>query len=116
MSAVSASVTRRPLTKTGSLPEAPHHAADLGAAAVDDHRAQADVLQQDDVLQHLGAPRLLHHRRAAILDDDGLAAELTQVRQGLDQHARPLSQGFKIRLCLRLLAHGCLGGRPAGRP
>ena len=59
---------------------------DLGAAAVDDHRVQPDVLEQDHVRGEGLAQGFVPHRRSAVLDDDGLAVELADVGQGLEQH------------------------------
>ena len=58
---------------------------DLGPAAVDHHRVQPDVLEQDHVL---GEPRFqvfVHHGVAAVLDDNGPVRELADIRQGLDE-------------------------------
>ena len=44
-----------------------------------------DVLQQHDVARELLAQRRVGHRRAAVLDDDGLAVELADVGQRLEQ-------------------------------
>ena len=57
-----------------------HVAGDLRAAAVDDHRVHADVLEQHDVARELLLQRGVDHRRAAVLDHDGLAVELADVR------------------------------------
>ena len=61
------------------------HAADLRAAAVDDHRVDADVLQQHDVLREALLELVVGHRVAAVLDDDGLAGEAPDVRQRFEQ-------------------------------
>ena len=66
-------------------PEALHVAGDVGAAAVDDHRVQADVLEQDDVGGELVAQILVLHRRAAVLDHDRAAVELADVGQRLEE-------------------------------
>jgi len=71
--------------EVGFLAEALHQGADLGATAVDDHGVDADQAQED----HVQSERLLEvrplHRGAAVLDDEGLAAELADVRQRLQQ-------------------------------
>ena len=66
-------------------PEPLHVAGDVGAAAVDDHRVQADVLEQHDVGREVVAQRLVAHRRAAVLDHDRAPVELADVGQGLEQ-------------------------------
>ena len=78
----------QPVAELGHLAEAVHQGADLGPAAVDDDRAQADEAHQDDVLgEHVegvvagGAGEGV----AAVLDDDGLAGEAADVRQRLDE-------------------------------
>ena len=84
-STVSASETRRPSTNLHLHPEPLHVVGDLGAAAVDDHRVQADVLEQDDVGGEAVAQRLVAHRRAAVLDHHRAAVELADVGQRLEQ-------------------------------
>ncbi len=64
-----------------------HVAGDLGAAAVHDDRVQADVLEQHDVACELLAQRRVLHRRPAVLDNHGLAVELADVRERLEQCA-----------------------------
>ena len=66
-------------------PEPLHVAGDLGAAAVDDHRVEADVLEQDDVGGEGFAQLLVEHRRAAVLDHHRAAVELADVGQRLEQ-------------------------------
>ena len=58
-STVSASETRMPSTKRTSMPEPLHVVGDLRAAAVDDHRVEADVLEQHDVGGEAVAQRLV---------------------------------------------------------
>ena len=60
--------------------QALHVGADLGPAAVHDDRVEPDVLEQHDVARELHAQRGLLHRRAPVLDHDGLAVELPDVR------------------------------------
>ena len=62
-----------------------HVAGDLRTATVDDDRVHADVLEQHDVARELLLELGVDHRRAAVLDDDGLAVELADVRQRLEQ-------------------------------
>ena len=66
-------------------PEPLHVLGDVGPAAVDDHRVQADVLEQDDVGRELVAQLLVGHRRAAVLDHHRAAVELADVGQRLEQ-------------------------------
>src|SRR5687767_1990833 len=63
------------------LPEPLHERADLRTATVHDDRIDADEPQEDDVERELFLEVGLLHRAAAVLDDDGLAGELTDVRQ-----------------------------------
>ena len=74
-----------PLDEPHLHPEALHVAGDVRAAAVDDHRVQADVLEQHDVGRERLAQLLVAHRRAAVLDHDGRAVELPDVGQRLEQ-------------------------------
>ncbi len=84
-STVAASETRRPSSKRDLEAEPLHVVGDVGPAAVDDHRVQPDVLEQDDVAREVVAQRLVAHRRAAVLDDDRAAVELADVGQRLEQ-------------------------------
>ena len=67
------------------LAEALHERADLRSAAVDDHGVDADEVQQDHVEREGALEVGLLHGGAAVLDDDGLAAELPDVREGLHE-------------------------------
>ena len=60
-------------------------AGDLRAAAMDDHRAHAHLLQQDDIGGEGGNQIGIDHGMAAVLDDDGLVEEAPDVGQRLDQ-------------------------------
>ena len=62
---------------------------DLGAAAVDDDGLEAGGLQQHHLLGEAALQLWIHHRRAAVLDDGALAAELADVAQRLDDQ-RPV--------------------------
>ena len=78
---------------------------DLWPAAVHHHRIEADQLEQHHVLGKVLLQRRIGHRVAAVLDDDGLAVEASDVRQRLRQQ-------------LGLLARrdvGQIGGRDRGR-
>ena len=85
ISTVSASETRRPDDELDRQVERLHVARDLRPAAVDDDRVQADVLEQDDVAGEVLAQLGVGHRRAAVLDDDGAAVELPDVRERLEE-------------------------------
>ena len=56
-----------------------------GPAPVDDHRLQADVLEQHHVGGEVVAQRLLGHRRAAVLDHHRAPVEVADVGQRLEQ-------------------------------
>ena len=62
-----------------------HVGRDVRPAAVDDDRVQPDVLEQHDVAGEVLAQLGLGHRRAAVLDHDGLAVELPDVRERLEE-------------------------------
>ena len=59
---------------------------DLWAAAVDDHRVDADVLHEDHVQGETAFEFLLDHGVTAVLDHHRAAAELAHVGQRLHQH------------------------------
>ena len=61
---------------------------DLRAAAVNDDRIDAAMLQQHDVLGEVVRQLLVAHGVAAIFDDEGLALIFFQVGQRIDQRAR----------------------------
>ena len=83
-------------------PEPLHVLGDLGAAAVDDDRVEADVLEQDDVGGEVLAQALLAHRRAAVLDHDGAAVELPDVGERLEQGVDVGAHGSSLlRSCTR---------------
>ena len=79
-------------------PHAPHELAlladpgeplaDLGPAAVHDHRVHADALQEHDVAGEASGQVVLHHRVPAVLDDEGGAGEALDVGERLGEHAR----------------------------
>jgi hypothetical protein len=54
---------------------------------VHDDRVEPDVLQEHDVAGELLAQGRVDHRRPAVLHDDGLAVELADVRQRLEEGA-----------------------------
>ena len=95
-----------------------HVARDLRAAAVHDHRVHPDVLEQHDVARELLAQRGVVHRRAAVLDHHGLAVELADVGQRLEQrgdvaHAlRVVRRRAVARSCTR---HYATYREPEGR-
>ena len=85
ISIVAVSVTRMPRTKRGSMPGLAHGRVDLRAAAVDDHRVHADVLEQRHVLRERVLQLVALHGVTAVLDDEHLAGEAPDVRQRLEQ-------------------------------
>ena len=74
----------------GLAPQLLQRLGDLGAAAVDDHGLEAGRLQQHHLLGEAALQRRVDHRRAAVLDDRALAAELADVAQRLDDQ-RPVA-------------------------
>src|SRR3954447_11612455 len=81
----SASPPRSPADELDRHVEPLHVGGDVGAAAVDDDRVQADVLEQHHVAGEVLAQRRVGHRRAAVLDHDRPAVELPDVRERLQQ-------------------------------
>ena len=69
----------------GLLAEPAHEVADLRTAAVHDDRVHAHEAHEHDVLREEVRERGIVHRVAAVLDHDGLARELPDVRQRLGQ-------------------------------
>ena len=78
----------QPLDELGFFAEAPHEVGDLGAAAVHDDGVHADEAHEDDVLGEEVGEAGLFHRVAAVLDHDGGAGELADVREGLGENGR----------------------------
>src|SRR5688500_17500484 len=70
-----------------------HEGADLRSPAVHDDGIDADQLQQDDVEREGLLEVRLVHGGAAILDDDGLAPELPDVRERLHEDLDPAHVG-----------------------
>ncbi len=70
--------------------EALHERADLRATAMHHDRAQAHRAHQHHVLRERRGQGRIHHGVAAELHHDGAVAEALDVRQGLDEHGRPL--------------------------
>ena len=54
---------------------------DILTTAVDDDRLHPHDLEQHDVAHHIGTQALVHHRGAAVLDDDRLARQVLHPRQ-----------------------------------
>ena len=69
-----------PVDELGLLAEPAHEIADLRAAAVHDDRVHADQSHEHDVGREEIGERGIAHRVAAVLDHDGLARELADVR------------------------------------
>ena len=97
-SAVAASVTRRAVDELAANPEALEHRADLRAAAVDDHRVDADRLEQHDVLGEGLRQVGVAHRMAAVLNDKGRTGVALQIGQRLDQRLGLGEQGGMRRI------------------
>ena len=74
-----------PLDELAVLAQPFEQGADLGAAAVDDHRVDPHQLHQHHVAGEALLQGLVHHGVAAVLDHHGLAAEAADVGQRLDQ-------------------------------
>ena len=72
------------------------HLVDAGAAAVAEHRLEAEELEHHDVVEHGVLELVVDHGVAAVLDDDDLALILFKVGHGLHQ-------GLYL---LRNVAHG----------
>jgi hypothetical protein len=77
---------------------------DLRAAAVHDHRIDADELQQDDVAREALLQALFGHGIAAVFDHDRLAVILTDIGQRLGQNFS--LQGRRDLREVGLLGHG----------
>ena len=90
-----------PVAELGHLAEPRHQLADLGAAAVDDHRAACPTERMSTTSSAneasasasparspdaSGSPSTGRQHVAAVLDDDDLAPEAQDVGQRLDQH------------------------------
>ena len=73
-----------------------HVDGDLRAAAVDDDRVHAHVLEQHHVARELLLERRIGHRRAAVLDHDRLAVELADVGQRFEQRG---DVAHRLRWC-----------------
>ena len=70
------------------LAQAAQHRVYLGPAAVNEDRPYADAGHEDEVLDDGRPQRLVHHGRAAVLDDDGLALVALNVGQRLGEYRR----------------------------
>jgi hypothetical protein len=84
ISTVSASDTQ-PVDEPDFHAEPLHVARDVGSPTVHDDRVEADVLEQHNVARELLLQVRIGHRGAAVLDDDGLAVVLPDVRERLEQ-------------------------------
>ncbi len=67
--------------------EAVEHLRDLRAAAMDDDRIDADLLQQDDVAREFARRPLVAHRMAAVFHDHGPARVAAHEGQRLGENA-----------------------------
>ena len=84
-STVASSDTRRPSTNSHLHAEALHVAGDVGPAAVHHHRVHPHVLEEHHVAGEVLVERGVGHRGAAVLDHHGLAVELPDVRERLEE-------------------------------
>ena len=69
---------------------------DLGAAPVHQHGPDPDAREQNQIVDHAGLERGVDHRRAAVLDDDRLAAEALEVGEGLGEHGDAVEGGVGL--------------------
>ncbi len=70
---------------------------DLRSAAMDDHRVDADLFQQDHIQGELFFQMFIDHGMAAIFDDDGFMPEFLHIGKCFQQHVRlgnTLCNGF----------------------
>ena len=74
--------------KLGVLADLFQEARDIRAAAMHNDRTDTDLLHQRHVLHDLFFQFLADHRVAAVFDHDGLARELLEIRQRLDEQVR----------------------------
>src|SRR5688572_18322131 len=80
------------------------HRVDLRPAAVDDHRIDPDVFQQDDVLGEARFELLVFHRMAAVFDNERLAVETLEIGQRLHQDLGLADKVIHVRPQLSLAA------------
>ena len=85
ISTVGLSVTRRPPEKRELDAELLQHGADLRPAAVNDHRIDAGLLEQNHVAREVALLGLVPHRVSAIFHDDRRLVVAQHVRQRLHQ-------------------------------
>ena len=83
----------------GLLAEAAHEVGDLRAATVHDDRVHAHEPHEHDVLREQVGERRVVHRVAAVLDHDGPAGELADVRQRLGEDDAFSSTSALIMTC-----------------
>ena len=102
----------------GLLAEAAHEIGDLRAAAVHDDRVHADEPHQHDVGREQLRELVVLHRVAAVLDHDGLARELADVRQRVGEDVRLLARVLHPRrevASIRWPLTTCAGSRRCTR-
>ncbi len=90
----------QPIHEAAFMAQPLQHRADLGPSAVHHNRADADLLQQDDVLGEVARQLGVAHRVAAIFHHEGGAGIALQIGQRLDQD-------FGLR---QHLGRGCVAG------
>jgi len=72
------------------------HAADLRAAAMDDHRIDADLFQKNDIAGELLGKPGIAHCMPAIFDHERLAAEFLKIGQRFGKCFSGAYQGFDL--------------------
>ena len=93
--------------------QALERAVDGLAATVHDHHVDAQDLEQHDIAHDVGTQLGALHGRTAVLDDDGLAGDVLDPREGLEQHlAGTLVGQLRAAICLSCELHD--GIRSAG--
>lgn len=75
--------------EVGLQAEAAEPEVDFGTAAVDEDGTEADAGEEDEVVDDGGLEGLRLHGGAAVLDYDGLAAELLDEGEGLGEDVHP---------------------------
>jgi hypothetical protein len=76
------------VAKLGDLALALHLPVDLWSSAMDQHRADADRVEQQHVLGQAARARRVGHRQPADFDHQNLAGEAADIGQRLDQQPR----------------------------
>ncbi len=72
---------------------------DLGTTTVHHNGVQANQLEQDDIMGKAALQGFFGHGVATVFDDNGLAVETTNIRQGLGQNVCFDGRGVILRIC-----------------